>query len=156
VHIKLLLVGPYEPERDPLSEAATQTISSHPGIVRVDFQQDVRPYYLVSHALAFPSYREGFPNVPMQAGCFHLPAVVTDINGCNEIIEHEKNGLIVPAKNVAALQQAMEKLLTNEALYLTLKTNARPMIESRYEQKYFWGLLLNEYHEQLKQHEIVS
>ena len=155
-HIKLLLVGPYEPELDPLAPATHEIIAKDDSIIKAGFQSDVRPYLMISQALAFPSYREGFPNVPMQAGCFNLPSIVTNINGCNEIIEDGKNGLIIPAKQVAELQQAMDKLLTNEALYLTLQANARKMIVDRYEQKYLWELLLNEYHDQLKKHATLS
>lgn len=155
-HIKLLLVGPYEPERDPLAPATREIIETDKAIIHAGFQQDIRPYLMISQALAFPSYREGFPNVPMQAGCFNLPSIVTDINGCNEIIVDGKNGLIIPAKKVPELQQAMESLLTNSALYLTLQTNARKMIVDRYEQKYLWELLLKEYHDQLKAHAIIS
>jgi glycosyltransferase involved in cell wall biosynthesis len=155
-HIKLLLVGPYEPERDPLAPATREVIETDQSIIHAGFQQDIRPYLMISQALAFPSYREGFPNVPMQAGCFNLPSIVTDINGCNEIIVDGKNGLIIPAKKVPELQQAMDSLLTNSALYLTLQTNARKMIVDRYEQKYLWELLLKEYHDQLKAHAIIS
>jgi glycosyltransferase involved in cell wall biosynthesis len=155
-HIKLLLVGPYEPERDPLSPTTHKIIETDKSIIHAGFQQDIRPYLMISQALAFPSYREGFPNVPMQAGCLNLPSIVTDINGCNEIIEHGKNGLIIPVKDVPHLQQAMESLLTNPALYLTLQKNARQMIVDRYEQKYIWELLLKEYNDQLKAHAIVS
>jgi glycosyltransferase involved in cell wall biosynthesis len=155
-NVKLLLVGPYEPELDPLSDEANNTIKTDKDIIQVDFQQDIRPYLLLSQVLAFPTYREGFPNVPMQAGCLHLPSIVTDINGCNEIVDHRKNGLIIPVKNVEALLEAMDLLLTDQALYLTLKSNARRLIAERYEQKYFWGLLLNEYSEHLKVYEIVS
>ncbi|WP_207512464.1 glycosyltransferase family 4 protein [Longitalea luteola] len=154
--IKLLLVGPYEPELDPLTPATNKIIETDQSIIHAGFQQDIRPFLMISQALAFPSYREGFPNVPMQAGCFNLPSIVTDINGCNEIIEDGKNGLIIPAKNAAELQKAMERLLTNTALYLTLQKNARKMIVDRYEQKYLWELLLKEYHDQLKAHAIVS
>ncbi|THU34094.1 glycosyltransferase family 4 protein [Niastella caeni] len=154
-HIKLLLVGPYEPERDPLAPATRKIIETNKSIIHAGFQQDIRPYLMISQALAFPSYREGFPNVPMQAGCFNLPSIVTDINGCNEIIEDGKNGLIIPAKKVPELKHAMEKLLTNSALYLTLQSNARKMIVDRYEQKYLWELLLKEYHDQLKAHAII-
>jgi glycosyltransferase involved in cell wall biosynthesis len=155
-HIKLLLVGPYEPERDPLAPATRKVIETDPSIIHAGFQQDIRPFLMVSQALAFPSYREGFPNVPMQAGCFNLPSIVTDINGCNEIVEDGKNGLIIPTKNVPQLQQAMERLLTDPALYVTLQSNARKMIVDRYEQKYLWELLLKEYHDHLKAHAIVS
>jgi hypothetical protein len=64
--------------------------------------------------------------------------------------------LIIPAKNVPELQGAMERLLTNSTLYLTLQSNARSMIVDRYEQKYLWELLLKEYHDHLKEHAIVS
>jgi glycosyltransferase involved in cell wall biosynthesis len=155
-HIKLLLVGPYEPERDPLMPETRENIEKDDSIIKAGFQSDVRPYLMISQALAFPSYREGFPNVPMQAGCFNLPAIVTDINGCNEIIEDGKNGLIIPTKNVPGLYRAMERLLTDPALYLTLQSNARQTIVDRYEQKYLWELLLKEYHDQLKKHATLS
>ncbi|MCS3801357.1 glycosyltransferase family 4 protein [Niastella sp. OAS944] len=155
-HIKLLLVGPYEPERDPLAAETHAIIEKDDSIIKAGFQADVRPYLMISQALAFPSYREGFPNVPMQAGCFGLPSIVTDINGCNEIVEDRKNGLIIPAKQVHALQQAMEKLLADTALYSALKSNARQMIIERYEQKSLWELLLKEYNDQLKKYASVS
>src|SRR5205823_15089663 len=102
-HIKLLLVGFFESELDPLSEKARKSIEHDPDICHIGFQEDVRSYLAISHALVFPSYREGFPNVPMQAGCMDLPSIVTDINGCNEIIENGKNGLVIPVKDPAAL-----------------------------------------------------
>lgn len=154
--IKLLLVGPYEPELDPLSAATIDTIATNEAIIQVDFQQDIRPWLMISQVLVFPSYREGFPNVPMQAGCFHVPAIVTNINGCNEIIEHEHNGLVIPVKNMEALRDAMERLMTNKALYNHLKTHARQLITERYDQKHFWDLLLNEYQDQLNKHVAVS
>lgn len=153
--IKLLLVGPYEQDLDPISEKTMQTIELDSDIIHEGFQQDVRPYLAISNILTFPSYREGFPNVPMQAGCFDLPSIVTDINGCNEIIEHGKNGLIIPVKNSEALKTAMETIMTDEALYSNLKKNARKMIQERYDQKKFWNLLLEEYQTQLKQIQIV-
>lgn len=61
-----------------------------------------------SLAFVFPSYREGFPNVVMQAGALELPQIVTDINGCNEIIVQNKNGIIVPPQDEHALYKAMK------------------------------------------------
>jgi len=155
-NIKLLLVGSYEPELDPLTAEVNNIIKTDKDIIHVDFQQDVRPYLAISNVLTFPSYREGFPNVPMQAGCLNIPSIVSNINGCNEIVENGRNGLIIPSKNVEELQKSMELLLTDQVLYKNLKTNARKLILDRYEQKYFWSLLLNEYDAQLKLHAIVS
>lgn len=153
--IKLLLVGPYEQDLDPISAKTLENIEKNPDILHEGFQPDIRPYLAISHALTFPSYREGFPNVPMQAGCFDLPSIVTNINGCNEIVEHEKNGLIIPVKNKEALRLAMQRLIEDQVLYISMKQNARKMIMERYEQKKFWNILLEEYQTQLKQTEIV-
>lgn len=155
-HIRLLLVGPFEHELDPLSASCVEQIEINENILSVGFQSDVRPYLMLSNALVFPSYREGFPNVPMQAGCFDLPCIVSDINGCNEIIEDGENGLIIPVKDTVALKVSMERLLTDKLLLLKLKANARRMIVDRYEQRYFWSLLLDEYQELLKNHGTVS
>jgi len=154
--LQLLLVGPEEPELDALSATCLQSIKQHPAIKHVGYQIDVKPYLAISNALAFPSYREGFPNVPMQAGCFNLPAIVTDINGCNEIIIPEENGLIIPVKDAIALQNAMEKMYIDQALYQYMAKNARQLIVDRYEQHKVWALLLNEYHTLLKEQKIVS
>ena len=142
---KLLLVGPLETELDPLLPETLKRISQHPGIISVGFQKDVRPYFAISDCLAFPSYREGFPNVVMQAGAMDLPALVSNINGCNEIILDGENGKIIPVKNVEALHKAMEKILRDEKGFLKMKENARRMITSRYEQSVVWSALLEEY-----------
>ena len=65
-----------------------------------------------------------------------LPSIVTDINGSREIIENEKNGLIVPSKDSDALYNAMERMLTDNTLRETMKNNAREMIASRFEKNF--------------------
>ncbi|MCS3868288.1 glycosyltransferase involved in cell wall biosynthesis [Chryseobacterium ginsenosidimutans] len=142
---KLLLVGPLEQELDPLPEDILYEIKNNPDIIDVGFQKDVRPYFAISDVLAFPSYREGFPNVVMQAGAMGLPSIVSDINGCNEIIVEGENGTIVPAKNSKKLSEAMKMMVSDSDYYEKLEVNARPMIESRYEQSVVWNALLNEY-----------
>lgn len=142
---KLLLVGPMEHELDALNPETLTEIEGNPDVISVGFQHDVRPYFAVSHAFVLPSYREGFPNAVLQAGAMELPAIVTDINGCNEIINEGENGLIIPVKDAAALQQAMEKMMSDTVGYHTMKENARPLIESRYRQEVVWEALLEEY-----------
>lgn len=147
---KLLLVGPLESDLDPLKAETLAEIESNPNIISVGYQKDVRPYFAISDCLAFPSYREGFPNVVMQAGAMGLPSIVSDINGCNEIIVEGKNGTIIPVKNSEAIKSAMEKMRKDEDYFRQLKANARPMIECRYEQKVVWEALLEEYRNQVK------
>ena len=145
LNCKLLLVGDYESDLDPLLPKTLEAIKKDKAIVSVGFQSDVRPYFAIGHALIFPSYREGFPNVVMQAGAMGLPAIVSDINGCNEIIVEGKNGTIIPVKDTAAIIKKMELLMTDENYFKKLKSNAREMILSRYEQKVVWEAILQEY-----------
>ena len=145
IGIKLLLVGGLESYLDPLNPETLAEINQNKDIISVGFQQDVRPFFAISDVLAFPSYREGFPNVVMQAGAMGLPSIVSDINGCNEIIVEGENGLIIPPKNVEKLKEKMLTLARDKNLYIKLKENSRRMIESRYEQSVVWNALLEEY-----------
>ena len=145
IGIKLLLVGGLESDLDPLNPETLAEINQNRDIISVGFQQDVRPFFAISDALIFPSYREGFPNVVMQAGAMGLPSIVSDINGCNEIIVEGENGLIIPPKNVEKLKEKMLTLAKDKNLYTKLKGNSRRMIENRYEQSVVWNALLEEY-----------
>ncbi len=147
---KFLLVGDFEPDLDPVSGVTMAAIKDHPGIISAGFRADVRPFLAISDALVFPSYREGFPNVVMQAGAMELPAIVSDINGCNEIVEEGKNGLIIPVKHADAVRLAMQTMVSDAPLFHGMRQNARPMIVERYGQKFIWEALRREYCEQLK------
>ncbi|RYE24712.1 MAG: glycosyltransferase family 1 protein [Sphingobacteriales bacterium] len=142
---KLLLVGPFESDLDPLQADTEKTIHDHPAIIETGFQPDVRPYLAIADALAFPSYREGFPNVVMQAGAMGLPSIVTNINGCNEIVVEGKNGIIIPVKDAQALQLSMSNFITDRSSFAAMQQQARPMICDRYEQHVVWNELLKEY-----------
>ncbi|WP_228462975.1 glycosyltransferase family 4 protein [Chryseobacterium caseinilyticum] len=148
---RLLLVGPMEDDLDPLLSEVNEEIKNNTNIISVGFQQDVRPYFALADALVFPSYREGFPNVVMQAGAMGLPSIVSDINGCNEIVVEGLNGRIIPVKNEDALRMAMENFMTNKMELSQLKNNARSMITKRYEQSVVWDALLKEYNILLKE-----
>lgn len=143
--LKLLLVGMYEKDLDPLMEKTERNIEHNPSIIYVGSHDDVKPYFAISDLLVFPSYREGFPNVPLEAGAMGLPSVVSDINGCNEIIEDGKNGLIIPPKDMQAIIMAVEKLYLEPEVRKKLAANARPMISARFEQESIWVEILKEY-----------
>ena len=144
-NIKLLLVGPFEDELDPLQKKTKLLINNNENIISVGYKNDVRPYFSISNCLVFPSYREGFPNVVMQAGAMKLPSIVSDINGCNEIIENNINGLVIKLKCVDAIYDAMIKITSDKSLFNKLRLNSRDSIKIKYEREVYWGLLLKEY-----------
>ena len=143
--VRLLLVGSFEKELDPVLPEVEEHILHHPGICYMGYQNDVRPFLVASDALVFPSYREGFPNVVIQAGAMGLPAIVTDINGCNEIVLPDMNGVIIPSKDEQALYESMKYFASHPVEVEKMAANARPLIASRYEQRIVWNALLDEY-----------
>jgi len=144
---RLILVGPQEKELDPLSPATLSEIESNPAIEAVGNQADVRPWLIAADCHVLASYREGFPNVVIEAGAMGLPQIVTDINGANEIIVEGKNGTIVPPRDSDALYQAMKRMINDPDWRPQLDANARQMIASRYEQGYVRRCLYDFYKE---------
>lgn len=144
-HQHLLLVGPYEQTLDPLLPQTLAAISAHSNILHVGFQKDIRPYLAMADSLVFPSYREGFPNVPMQAACMGLPLILSDINGCNELIINEKSGLLIPPKSSEAIFEAMQRLYLSAELRLSLAHEGESVIREKYSQAVVWNQIKAEY-----------
>ncbi|MCH1538695.1 MAG: glycosyltransferase family 4 protein [Flavobacteriaceae bacterium] len=142
---KLILVGHTEADLDPLLPETLRSIEFNENIIEVGFQNDIRPYLSIAHVFTFPSYREGFPNVVLQANVMGIPCIVSDINGCNEIISSGDNGLIIPSKNSSILQEKMELISTDPNQIKLNKTEIRALIKTKFERKVFWHLLLEEY-----------
>lgn len=145
---RLLLVGPFEDNLDPVSEETRATIEALSAIEAVGWQTDVRPFLAASDVFVFPSYREGFPNVVMQAGALGLPSIVTDINGSNEIVRNGENGVIIPSKDEEALYQALKDTLENPAKWKEIAAHARESIARRYEQQMLWKEIKKFYKQQ--------
>lgn len=142
---KLLLVGYFDEETAQLNPETIQEIKSNKNITVVTWQEDVRPFLSIANALTFPSYREGFPNVVMQASAMSLPSIVCNINGCNEIISDGLNGVIIPVKDTKALKNSMKKLMEEKEFYQSLVQNSRAPICEKYERKFIWESILEEY-----------
>ena len=142
---KLLLVGPQEPTLDPLKQVTIASIEKNPKIVSTAYQQDVRPFLKIAQVFVFPSYREGFPNVVLQAGAMGIPCIVSDINGCNEIIENEVNGLIVPPKSIQPLSEKMYSLYKDPEKRAIFIDRTKERITTNFERTHYWKLLLEEY-----------
>lgn len=135
---RLLLVGDFEETLDPVNPETRRIFQSDPRIRWVGWQDDIRPFLAAADVFVFPSYREGFPNVLLQAGAMGLPCIVTDINGSNEIIRNEENGLIISSHDADALRKAMELLVVDEAMRDRMADKARTLIGNRYERQFLW------------------
>jgi len=142
---KLILVGSFESLLDPLSAEDEKYFLNDKSVVFVGEQLEVRPYYAAADALVFPSYREGFPNVVLEAGAMGLPCIVTDINGCNEVVKDGVNGAIIPIRDATALFNAMALFLDSPEKNKEMADKARLIIKKDFEQKDVWSALLDMY-----------
>ena len=153
--IKLLLIGEIDGEDDALAKDKLNYLMQSKNVKYIGVQSDIRPYLMASDVLVFPSYREGFPNVPLEAGALGLPAIVTNINGSNEIIEDGVNGKIIqsPLDNkgmrvndiTIELYTMMKWFYYHPEEVKRMGENARPIICERYEQQNVWNALLKFY-----------
>lgn len=152
-HTRLLLVGSLEQALDPLLPVTHERIMHGPSIEAVGEQSDVRPWLAASDALVFPSYREGFPNVVIEAGAMGLPSIVTDINGSREIIIEGKNGTVIPPRDAKSLLQAMRRFVMDKPMANRMASASRPLIASRFEQSYV-RRCLKDYYKEILSHKI--
>ncbi len=76
--------------------------------------------------------RDGIPNVLLEAMSMQLPVISTPVSGIPEVIEHDRNGLLVPAQDVGALAHAMERLIMNPAQRAALGMRARDTVARQF------------------------
>jgi len=143
--IILLLVGTFEQDLDPLPPSIVKFLREDPRVILSGFQSDVRPWLMASDVFVFPSHREGFPNVVMQACLLGVPCIVSDINGCNEIISDRVTGRIVPVQRVEVLAEAMLELVSDLPGCKRMAIAAQSFVASNFGREYVWKELLKEY-----------
>ncbi len=108
--IHLLLVGPQEPERDPLPPETLAEFSTNAQIHCVGFASRPEKYLAAADIFCLPSYREGFGSVIIEAGAMSLPSVATRVTGVVDAVVEGETGLLVPAKDALALAHALQRL----------------------------------------------
>jgi glycosyltransferase involved in cell wall biosynthesis len=109
--LHLLLVGQFEPERDPLPKATLDEIVANSKIHSTGFVYDPENYMAAADIFCLPSYREGFGGVVIEAGAMHLPTVATRITGLVDAVVEGETGILVPPKDVPALVEALLTLI---------------------------------------------
>jgi glycosyltransferase involved in cell wall biosynthesis len=112
----LVLIGPFEPEQDPLPAETLHKLKSHCRIHAVGFSATPEKYMAAADIFCLPSYREGFGSVVVEAAAMELPSVVTRVTGLVDAVEDGVTGLIVSPKSVDDLVQALQALAASKEL----------------------------------------
>jgi glycosyltransferase involved in cell wall biosynthesis len=99
-------------------------------------QDDIVKIWQQSHIAVLPSYREGLPKALLEAAACGKPIITTDVPGCREVVQHGRNGYLVPAKDSKALATAMQKLLVNPELRNKMGQESRKMAAEKFSLEY--------------------
>jgi glycosyltransferase involved in cell wall biosynthesis len=148
-NLRLIMVGPFEDDLDPVSEESKRILRSHSGIILAGWSDEVEYFMHLSFALIHASHREGFPNVLLQAGAMLCPVICSSIEGNVDIVEHKKTGLLFEVKNKESLLMELEKGLADPESLKQYARELRSKIELHFAQEVIHQRLHQRYNELL-------
>ena len=143
--IKLILVGEYEPALDPLPEATLKEIETNDTILHINWTNHVEYYMHLADYFVFPSHREGFPNVLLQAGAMELPVICSQITGNIDIITNNETGLIFEPGNEAQMLSQLQYAITYPQQMQTMAKKLQQITGEDYRQEKIWQNILAAY-----------
>jgi glycosyltransferase involved in cell wall biosynthesis len=106
---------------------------------------DVRPFVAKADVVILPSHREGIPLALLEAAAMGRALIATDVPGCQDVVVHEKTGLLVPLGDVQALADAIERLAKDRDLVAAMGAAAREDVVARFDSDIVNGMVLREY-----------
>jgi glycosyltransferase involved in cell wall biosynthesis len=143
--IKLLLVGQFEDDLDPISATIKEEIETNHDIIHIEWTPNVEYYISVANIFVFASHREGFPNVLLQAGALKTPIVCSSITGNIDIVENEISGLTFACGKSDELTSQLIKLIENPTMQLSYTTNLYNKIHASFAQTRIWEEIKRKY-----------
>ena len=143
--LRLIVVGAFEDELDPISDEARNMLKTHPAIIHIDWSDYVEYFMHLSHLLIHASYREGFPNTLVQAGAMKCPIVCSAIEGSVDIITHKETGLLFQPRNAEDLLDKLQYALGHPDEMKQYAINLRNKIEKYFSQPYLHNCMKEKY-----------
>ncbi len=150
-NLKLILIGEMEEERaeETLPQKTKKKIINNKNIVHIQWSDEVEYYMAIADVLIHASHREGFPNVPLQAGAMECPIICSNIPGNIDIVEDNKTGIYFEKGNQKILEEKIIYALSNPEVMQHFAKILRLEIEEKYEREHFHQQLLKFYQNKL-------
>ena len=137
---RLLLVGWFDASEDALSAVHRNRIEGDPRIHCTGFVHDAAPYYRSMDVMVLPTWREGFPNVVLEAQSSGVPVVTTLSTGSRDSVVPEITGLLISPGYPQAISEAVLRLLRNPMLRKRMGSAARSWVAEHYADRRVLGL----------------
>ena len=147
---RLLLVGWFDQSDDAVDESLRRRILCHPGIVYTGYVPDTAPWYRAMDMLVLPTWREGFPNVVLEAAATGIPVITTLSTGSRDAVLPEVTGLLIPAGYPQAIVEAVLRLIRNPRERLRMGRAGRAWIIERFVNRHVLGLTIGFYRKLLE------
>jgi glycosyltransferase involved in cell wall biosynthesis len=143
--LHLLLVGRVDTE-DAIPGNVLAELRADPRVHFTGVDPNTPPLYAAMDVVALPTYREGFPNVALEAAAMALPIVATAIPGCVDAVVDGVTGILVPARDSPALVRALHAYVGDPQLRALRGAAARSRALSEFRSEAIWEALEAEYH----------
>lgn len=143
--VKLILVGGFEPELDPLPAATLEEIEKNKSILHISWTDRVEYYMYLADYFVFPSHREGFPNVLLQAGAMELPVICSRITGNIDIVTDNETGLVFECGNQQQMLSLLHQAIKSPQHMKEMASRLQQQIKENYRQENIWQNMLASY-----------
>ena len=145
--LRLLIVGPFE-ERDAVG-GERRELEADPRVHLTGLVDDMPAHYRAMDVLALPTYREGFPNAPLEAAAMGIPVVATRVVGCVDAVADGETGTLVPPRDAEALAAALAAYLDSPELRRRHGEAGRRRVLANYRPEPIWRATLDLYAEMM-------
>ncbi|HEU0068087.1 MAG TPA: glycosyltransferase family 4 protein [Nitrospiraceae bacterium] len=142
--LHLLMVGGAEAE-DPIPTQVDQLLRGDPRVHLIGEEWNTPPLYAAMDMVVLPTYREGFPNVLLEAAAMSLPVVATSVPGCVDAVKDGVTGTLVPPYDSQKLAGAIRSYLKDPELKRRHGSAARERVVCEFRQETIWHALHQEY-----------
>jgi glycosyltransferase involved in cell wall biosynthesis len=99
----------------------------------VGHQEDIRPFLHLATIYVLPTKKEGLPLALLEAMACGLPCIATGVDGIPEVIDHQRNGLMITPGSEEELRKAIVHLLKNKEFREHIATQARKTVETHFD-----------------------
>lgn len=135
--VKLLIVGPIEKD-DSISSKDYHYLQNNPDIIMTGHVNNTVNYYNHMDVLVFPTYREGFGNVSIEAQAVEVPVIVNNVTGAKDTLIDKVTGYLVKKGDFEQIAQKIEYLINHPSLKEEMGKNGRRRVEEKFRNEIVW------------------